>query len=449
MSENDNIELKGIIIPYVSIDRIIDLLTFMRKRGDKEKSLSDICTLLGWKKSNLNNITPSIGLLGLGEAKKGKLIISMDGLDFSDALVANDKEKAKQIIKRNINNSNALKFTRSLLESRSSISASEIGRALSDRFKKKWDKLQTYRYFGNACASILAYAGIGHYYDGVLSLKPPTIKVTSTFYAPSIGYNPMLNLLRSLHSFDRATLSDIAKNLKATEQNLSSEVTVCTILKLVEKETAKTYHLTNEGRQLIDPTISDETKTKLFRKCLLKSQYGEIIQKLAESDKEHNYREIGDILSFLMKRDWTDKTKLSFSKKFVTWLNHAGLTDKIKPGIYKIKVDELEKSKTDELMGEEQDKEKRVDVNSIYETGRAIGALESIILDVNKTKFFNEKLTVLKGLIEEYEDLKMTLDMLGNNFEIAINTNNPTVYQSNVDFVRNKVKEKIIGEDVH
>lgn len=444
MSENDTIESKGIIIPYVTIDRVIEVLTFMHKQGDREKFLTELCTLLGWKRSNLNNITPTIGLLGLGEVHKGKLIISIEGLNFSDAVVAKDEEKAKQIIKKNINNSNALKFTRSLLESRSSISTSDIGKSLSERFQKKWDKLPTYRYFGNACASILSYAGIGHYYDGVLSLKPPTFKAPSTFYAPSIGYNPILNLLKALHSFDRATLSDIAKNLKTAESNLSSEITVCTILKLVEKETGKTYHLTDEGRQLIDPTISAETKSDLFRKCLLKSQYGEIIQKLSESGKHLSYKDIGDILSFFMKRDWADKSKLSLSKKFVTWLNNAGLTEKIKPGIFKINPVELEILDNKKITDADHEGE-FIDVKAIYEIGRTIGALESIVLSVDETKFFNEKLSLLKGLLEEHEDIKMTLEMLGNNFEIATSTKNPTVYQSNMDFVRNKVKEKIFG----
>lgn len=443
MSQNDKYESKSIIVPYVGIDRIIELLSTMYKNNQKEQTLESLAKLLECGLSNLNNITPTLTILKLSEVKKGVLKLTPDGLVCADAFLHNDFEKAKTVLKRNLENSEALLFTKSLLDSRSSISGDEIGNALSERFHKGWKSLQTIRNFGNSCASIVAFSGHGYYQDGVLSVKPPTIKVTSSFYSPTIGFNPIVNLLKTLHGFERATYSDVAKKLGRSEQAVYSDITICTILKLAEKETSKTYKLTDEGRQLVDPTVSDETKTQIFRKCLMKSQYREIILKLAESEKEHSYMEIGAILSFFMKRDWSEKSKLSIAKKFLTWLDNAGLTEKVKPGIYKIIVEESEKTKTDSSADEE--KEELVDVNSIYEIGRTIGSLESVILDVDKTKFFNEKVTVLKGLLGEYEDIKMVLDMLGNNFEVAVTTKNPTVYQSNIDFVRNKVKEKILG----
>jgi len=445
MSQNVKHELKTIVVPYVGIERIIEILQTMYKNNMKEQSLENIAKSLECGLSNLNNVTPTLTILGLGEVRKGILKLTPDGLVCADAFLHNDHEKAKVVFKKNIEKSEALLFTKSLLEIRSTISGDEIGNALSDRFNKDWKSLQTIRNFGNSCASIIAFAGFGYYGEGILSNKPPTIKVTSSFYSPSIGYNPMMNLLKSLHGFERVNIKDIIKKLQANEATLYTDLTICTILNLVEKETAKTYKLTDNGRQLIDPTISEENKTRLFRKCLLSSQYGEIIKKLAESKQGRNYSEIGSVLSFFMKKDWSEKSTLPFVKKFLTWLNNAGLTEKIKPGIYKIIIDDDEQLETTNKTLEEQYVENPVKLKSVYEIGRSIGALESIMLDVDKTEFFNEKLAILKGLLEEHEDIKMTLDMLGNNFQVATDTKNPTVYQSNVDFVRNKVKEKIFG----
>ena len=445
MSQNVKHESKTTVVPYVGIERIIEILKIMYKNNMKEQSLENIAKSLECGLSNLNNVTPTLSVLGLGEVQKGILKLTPDGLVCADAFLHNDFEKAKIVLKRNIEKSESLLFTKSLLESRSTISGDEIGNALSERFNKGWKSLQTIRNFGNSCASIIAFAGFGYYNDGILSNKPPSIKVMSTFYPPSIGYNSMINLLKSLHGFERINIKDIAKKIQTSEQNLYTNLTVCTILNLVEKETAKTYKLTDYGSQLIDPTISEENKVRLFRKCLLKSQYGEIIKKLSESKQERSYSKIADVLSFFMKKDWSEKSKLSIVKKFITWLNNAGLTEKIKPGIYKIIVNEDEKLEITNKPSEEQSSESHVNLESIYEIGRSIGALESIVLDIDKTKFFNEKLTILKGLLEEHVDLKMTLDMLGNNFQIATDTKNPLVYQSNVDFVRNKVKEKMLG----
>ncbi len=445
MSHNVKHESKTTIVPYVNIERIMEILKIMYKNNMKEQSLKNLAKLLECGLSNLSNVTPTLGILGLGEVQKGILKLTPDGLVCADAFLHNDFEKAKIVLKRNIDHSEPLLFTKSLLESRSTISSDEIGNALSERFNKNWRSLQTIRNFGISCASIVAFAGFGYYNDGVLSNRPPSIQVTSTFYPPTIGYNSMINLLKSLHGFERVNIKDIAKKIQTNEPNLYTNLTICTILDLVERETTKTYKLTDNGSQLIDPTISEENKIRVFRKCLLNSQYGEIIEKLSESEQGRNYSKIGDVLSFFMRKDWSEKSKLSIVKKFITWLNNACLTEKIKPGIYKIIIDKDEKLEITNKPSEEQSSENQVNLESIYEIGRSVGALESIMLDIDKTKFFNEKLTIFKGLLEEHEDLKMTLDMLGNNFQIATDTKNPAVYQANVDFVRNKVKEKIFG----
>lgn len=445
MTQNVKHESDSIVVPYVGIDRIIEILKVMYKNGSKEKKLEEIATLLGCGVSNLNNVTPTLTVLELGEVRKGILSLSPDGLVCADAFLHDDYEKAKVVIRKNIEKSEALKFTRSLLETRSTISGDEIGRALSERFGKNWKSIQTARNFGNSCASIVSFAGFGHYYDGVLSMKPPTIMASTALYAPEANYNEIVNILNACHGFERAKISEIATKAKQKETATYSTLYVAAALGLVEKLPNSIYRITDVGRNLIDPLATDDDRQKIFRDCLLRSKYSEIIEKLARSGKEFTTLDIGEILNFNLQRKWSDSSKEVYGKKFGNWLANAGLSEKTGTGRYMIKADLVQSPNP---TNEHRLDEKYVaDLKTIFEIGRSVGSLESIILDVDDKKFFSEKLTILKGLLEQHDDLKLTLDMLANNFEVAKTTNNSTVYQSNIGFVRNKIKEKLMGAE--
>lgn len=441
MSNNVENVKRSIIVPYVGIDRVIDLFKTIHVRSSREIKLTELATLMNCGLSNLSNVMPTIAVLGLGTLNKGILILSTDGLVFADACASDDFTKAKQIIRKNIQNSNALSFVKSLLETRTSVSGDDIGRALSERFNKNWKDIRTTRIFGNSCASLLSFTGYGYYYDGILSSKPPTVKSTSSVSAPESNYNEILRVLNAIHGFEKARIGEISSKAEQKESSVYQTLTVTTILQLTEKEPNNVYRLTEDGQQLLDPLMSDEEKQKVFRKCLLRSKYAEIIQRLAKSRDEVSFNEIGEVLKFHLQRNWSASTKEVYGKKFGHWLTHAGIIEKTSSNKYTIKKELLQEV---EALLETKD----VDIvitKDIFEIGRAVGSLESIILDVEKSEFFNEKLTVLKSLLDEHEDLKLTLDMLGNNFKVATDTKNPAVYQSNVDFVRNKVKERILG----
>ena len=433
---------KSITVPYVGIDRLIDLFTMLHKKFSKEITLTELATLMGCGISNLSNAMPVISLLGLGTLRKRVLNLTTDGLIFADACASDDLTKAKQIIKKNIQNSEALLFVKSLLETRTSVSGDEIGRALSERFDKNWKDTRTTQIFGNSCASLISFAGYGHYRAGILSSKSPTIKDVSSISAPNANYNEILKVLNAVHGFKKARIREISNKAKQVESRVYQTLTITTTLQLTEKEPNNVYRLTNNGQQIIDPLTPDEAKQKIFRNCLLRSKYAEIIHKLAKSRNEISFEEISEILEFHLQRNWSESTKKTYGKKFGHWLTHAGIIEKSDSQKYTIKKDLLEDV-------EDIHEIKHMDIPShdIFEIGRAIGNLESIILDVDKSNFFNEKSTILKGLLDEYDDLKLTLDMLDNSFEVATTTKNPATYQSNVNFVRNKIKEKIIRGD--
>lgn len=445
MSQNVEHVQKSTVVPYVGMERIIELLKLMYKNSAKEKKLDDLAVLLGCKISNLNNVTPTLAVLELGEVRKGVLALTPDGLVCADAFLHDDYEKAKITIRKNLEKSEALAFTKSLLETRTTITGDEIGRSLSERFNKNWKNIQTTKNFGNSCASIVAFAGFGHYYDGVLSTKPPTVSASSMLYAPEANYTEITNILNACHGFERAKISEIANKAKQKESASSQTLAVSTILGLVEKLPNSIYSITDIGRTLIDPLTAEEEKQKIFRDCLLKSKYKDIIEKISKYGKEFTMTSIGEILNFNLQRNWSDSTKEVYGKKFGNWLVNAGLVEKTGTGKYTIKSELLQ---THESIIESKSDEKHIaDLRMIFEIGRSVGSLESIILEADDKKFFSEKLAMLKGLLEQHEDLKLTLDMLDNNFEVAKATNNSTVYQSNISFVRNKIKERLVGRD--
>lgn len=444
MSNNEQNSNRNVIIPYVGIYRIIEFLELFHKHHFTERKLEELASLLGCGISNLNNIAPSIGILNLGKTKKGTVILNDDGLSFAKAIADRDFEKAKQIIKKNIPKSEALIFTKSLLETRTAISSEEIGRALSQKFNKKWKDLRTLKNVGNSCASIISYSGFGYFYNNILSMKSPTIRATTELLGPSVGYQPLLDVLKGLHGFERAKSTEIAKNVQKSDTVTSEAIAIGVVLGLVAKEGGNTYSLTDEGQFLIDPLSSDDDKTKTFAKLLSGSNYAEIIQKLANSKKILSFEEMGNNLSFLFKRNWSDSTKLSMAKKFTTWLNAAKLTEKVRPGQYKIiplpsQIEQGQKTLEQDIV--------KYDLSKIYEIGRAIGNLESIILESDKIPLFKERIIFLQNLLEEHEDLRLALEMLERNYDESIGANNAKLCKPNIDFIREKIKEKLgIGE---
>lgn len=439
MSGNDSNVNRPIVVPYVGIDRIIEVVQKMYKMSAKEMKLEQLCSILGTKLSNLANVTPTLASLDLGYAKNGVLTLTPDGILFGDSCNVGELEKAKQIIKNKIPHSEPLVFVKALLETRKTLSGDEIGNALAERFDKNWKSLQTRRIFGNSCASLLSFSGNGHYFDGILSLAPLTVKTMNTISAPEATYNEIMNVLKSLHGFERAKIGELSKRIGLKDQTVYSSLTICSILNLVEKGPFNTFHLIENGKKIIDPLTEEEEKKEIFKNCLLQSEYIKIINKLAASNKELTSSDIGDVLAFELERDWSEETKKLYGNKFLSWLTNSKLSEKSSPGKYKIKkitISNLE-------IPEKQDVKKIENSAEIFEIGRILGNLESIISEKDKTSRFKEKMLILKGFLEEYDDLKFALEMLKTNFEIALNTENPQVFTSSLSLISNKISEKL------
>jgi len=440
-------EKKRIIVPYVGIERIIELATVMYKNSVKEKTLTELGLLWGEGKSNLKNITPAFSNLGLGIVTKGIFKLTSDGLIFADACYSKDTEKAKQVIRKNIPKSEALQFTKSLLETRSTISADEIGRDLSDRFRKKWKDIRTTKHAGNACASILSFAGIGYHYNGLLTVNPPTISHSISIPPPDATNNEIIDVLNALHNFERAKVSDIAIKLKQKEQYVYQKLIVCTTLKFVDRYASNIYRLTENGEKFIEPIIDKKTKQNLFCKSILQSPYKELISKISKIEEEITNDNIGNVIVFYLKRNWSDTTKKLYAKKFLTWLLNSNILIKIKPSTYKINLEQIQTYSEKNEETETSPKE-NLKLDFFYELGRGIGNLE-VLSKNDRNETFKDRIAFLKSMLNEHEDLKFALDMLATNFEISQKTDNVEIYKASLDFIRNKIKEKFhISEEI-
>lgn len=426
------------VIPYVGIERVIECLRIIYKRGIREVDVKELASLLGCKLSNINNLTPTLRLLKLAEVKNGKIFITDNGMEFIRALNSGEIDKAKEIMRSSIEQSETLQFVKSLLETRGQLTGEEIGRVLADRFGKKWKTIASYRTYGNSCASIISFAGFGIYHDGVLSLKPLITQTKVELYAPEVGFKFIVELLRGLYSLKRSRASDLAKKLNIKESRVSTGISICVLLGLVSKDATEVYQVTEIGDRLIDPLLPKEERARVFRECLLSSPYGDLILKIADKKRELTYEDFGEGLAYSLRRNWTMPTKKIYGKKFASWLSAAGLIEKIAPNKFKFKETELRETIT---MREEY--RTSVEPLVIYEVGRILGALGAIIPSEETIKDFEDKVYMLRSLLKDHADIGAMLDMLKINFQLAIKTKNPEVYKENVDFVSKKVLEKL------
>ncbi len=426
------------IVPYIGMDRISDTLGAAYKKGTREISLNELASLLDCSMSNINNVTPSLKILELADVEGGVMTLTNNGMEFIRAHSSNELEIAKGIIKKGIEKNEVLKFVKSLLDTRVQVTGEEIGRAISDRFGKKWKSVLTYRAHGNSCASILSFAGYGHYNNGVLSLKPLTTKAENELYAPEIGFRPIINLLKALYPFAKAKSSDITKKLKGKKGRISSELSVCVILGLVKKDSVGGYSITKVGRRLIDPHIPREEREKIFRECLMNSPYVEIVSKLSQIDREITYEEVGENLAYDLRRDWTDLTKKIYGKKFITWLKAAGLVDKLGPNNFRLKTIEIRESVEDR-----DERAEVADASKIYEIAKNLGILETLFPEEKNKKIFEDKITILKSLLNEHTDLELVFELLQKNFQLSIENENVSIYKANIEYVSEKIREKL------
>ncbi len=433
-----NEESGQVIIPYVTIERVVEVLNVIYKKGNKEITTEDLSSLLGTGQSSINNVTPTLGILGLITIEKRVITLTNDGMEFISAYNTDKLEIAKRIIRKSLEQSESLKFVKSLLDTRIQLTGEDIGKSLSDRFNKQWKHLGSIRTFGNSCASIISFAGYGYYNNGVLALKPITSKSDNGVYPPEVGYLPIVSLLNALNPFERAKVSDLATKLQSKDSTIGKELTVIVSLGLASKDVSGGFSITDKGRRLIDPRSSEAARSHQFLECLLQSPYQEVIDRLRTTAEELTHESIGEDLAYVLRRDWTDTSKELYGKKFATWLFGADLIEKIGPNKFKVKVKDIQQATITD-----KPKIDKSQLKELYEIARAIGGLEIITPIQDNKKEFEDRVSLLSSMLKVHGDLSLIFEMLKMNFEASVLANNPSIYKNNIDFVIEKIKEKL------
>jgi Mn-dependent DtxR family transcriptional regulator/biotin operon repressor len=441
-----------VTIPYVTVDRVIEILGVIYKKQTREISIEELASLLGSGQSSINNVTPTLGVLGLVKVNKRVITLTDDGLEFIGAYKSNKEDVCKRIVRKGVENYEPLVFVKDLLNTRQRISGEDIGRTLSSRYSKNWKNIVSIRTFGNSCASIIAFAGFGYYANGFLSLNPETIKSDYEFYPPQVGYYPMVRLLEVLYPFERAKTVDIASKLNAKESLIAAELAVCAMLGLVDRNASGGFNVSETGKKLIDPSSNADVKSQVFCNCLVHSPYKDIILRLQKNDESLTYELIGDILAHYLRRDWTVSSRQIYGKKFVTWLNGANILEKIGPNNFKIKDIKLPESPTGNIKTEDKSPPTTLgspvfnnvsEAKTLFQLGYLMGVLEAIEPSEINQATFDNTLTIVRSMLKEYAELDLILELLKSNFALSLQTKNAAIYKANIEFTREKVKARL------
>jgi len=431
--------MKQVVVPYVGMERVIEVLDAMYDAKTNEEDLLKLAVLLNCKASNINNVTPTLRLLGLATRKGDVIRLTDRGSDLINAMRVGNKDKAKEIVRNAVEQSEALGFVRSLLENRKQLNGEEIGRAIADRYGRSWKSIATYRAFGNSCATILAFAGLGYYRDGVITLEPPTEKALAEIYPPEAGAGRLLKLLKLMYPYQRATVGELAEKLGPKSENQTrmwNELHVLQTLGLVAKGANGSYSITDAGMNLIDPGLPEQERTASFRSVLMNSPYGEVIMRLASRSEDFTYQNLGGLLGYLLRRDWKDMTQLLYGKKLASWLLMAGLAERLPGNRLKIRKPEILEDQTKER----QQRATKASVHA-FELGRLIGVLEQLLPDKEPRRALDDTLVMLKSHTSGIPELKGVLELLPKHFAIALESSNYAAYQTDLSFIKESLKE--------
>lgn len=405
---------KNVTIPYVRISQIIE---FIEKFPAEEAPLEKLHDKFG--KSNVQNILPTVQLLQLCEydRKNSILRLTTSGKKFKSLIITGDKKRASEIIKPCIEKSEALSFVKSLLERKGRLSALEIGRELAFRFNKRWNNPLTYKAHGAACASILGFAGFGVYTRGILmkdELKISKAEIT----APYAGFEKIVKIVEMVSVYGDADVHTLAERLKTKEGRLSVEIKNCIDLGFLERSAPGRVRISPLGKDLIDP-LKKHRRNEIFREALLSSNFGKIVSLL--TGKTFDVKELGEILKHQLRSKWlTEKTVITFGKKFFNWLNSAMLLEKVEKGKYKVKSEIIKKTEKPQVQ--------ILSKEDYYTLGKNVGAV-LFSREFDKVKLAVEKL--LK-FCEQDKNLSTVSELLQEHYRLFLDLKDSRIFHADI-----------------
>lgn len=358
-------------------------------------------------RSSVANALPTLTLLKLIEYNKRekKVFLTEEGRKFRIALITEDYERDREVIKSIIDALDLFIFIKELLKRKGSLTIEEIGKEIAFKYNKTWRNLVTYRAYGAACASILGFVGYGIYERGVLRKGDISVEKEKKLPSPYLSLNKILKILREIGD-EEADLHTLSKRLNTNENRLGSELSVCVELGVIERLAPRKFILTKKGEKLIDP-LNAHRKSEIWKEILFKSRYRKIIALL--NNREFDFDELGKILQHHFGGKWREeKTINTFAKKFLNWLKEADLLEE-EEGKYKL-IEEIESPK-------EPIKKKispRVAFMDYYFIGKSVG----IISASNNFDEINKAVSNLISICKQNEVLVDVTELLEQHLKL-------------------------------
>jgi len=426
-------------IPYVRIRQIIE---FVKSMPTSEISFDEIGFSFKLRKSQIKNIIPSLKSMGLLEKQEGKIKLTKAGQDLRLSIKTNNEKESKNIIKNLTQKVAPLSHVVELLNQEQKLTIEQIGRKLAAKYNKSWDHPLTYKTHGASCASIVAFAGYGIYNSGVLR-KSELVSVPLKIPFPNVTFNKMVRILENIYPYPYTSTKDLSQKIRTSEGRLASELIVCNELKLIKREYRGLYKISEIGEKLINPSLREQEKSKIFKQCLLNSRYKLVIEEL--SNIKFDAIKLGEIISYIFLRSKsTIKTQKVYGMKFLNWLKYAQIVKKVKVGTYTLNESQIKevpilKENKEKIIHHVSADEQYKLLQNYYEIGKLIGMF---LGGIEKKGITIEE---VEKLITECHNFKQTKDvvmLLTEHRSLFETLKDPRIFLADV-----KLLEKIIGGD--
>lgn len=387
--------------PYIRIAKMNELLKetpLQIVSKENEFSTKELAKAIGTSKSTVSNLIITLKSLNFVEGRR-KFKFTPAGKKYAKFLIRNQQKEAKEILQDQVENIEYFQVIKQRLSQKGRLAISEIGNLVALQYDKKWENPLTLRATGAAISSILDFAGLGFYRDGILAVAKIEEKHEG-IPAPNLGAGKIFKILTNLFPTG-ADIHTLSRNLKTKEGRMTQELACCIALGVIERSHRGFYKLTKEGELIISPYTDDSGRKMKFRERLVESHYKKFISKLPEDGITTD--SIGSILEFESRRKWSETTKKTYGKKFLNWLSFSGIVEKIGKE-YKLNKELIkEKPRKKENAAKEVGMFSRIDLMRYYTLGKSVG---QIVAKSNESVDIDEVVGTIVAFCQERRELK-------------------------------------------
>ena len=313
--------------PYLRIGKMNELLKEIPLQlvsEVNEFSARGLAAAIGASTTTVSNLIATMKSIGFIEGER-KFRFTAEGNTYT-IQIRTQEEEAKTILRHQVENSEYFQVIKQKLAEKGKLTIFEIGSEIVSRYGKNWQNPLTLKTYGAGIASVLDFVGLGYYKGGVINREKGEGD-EMVMPVPYLSAEKIFRILNALSSsvMDVHTLS---RDLETRERRLTQELACCQALGLVEHPRRGFYALTEEGRAIRSPSVSDEERKTKFTGYLVNSAYKRVITKLPRDNI--SVQTIGEILESAYGKEWSGLTKKTYAKKFLNWLRFSGLVEKVK-----------------------------------------------------------------------------------------------------------------------